>query len=160
MNRTWIILTVLVAFTLPAAAKQRPASMKSLRDAGLAALKKGDAAAYIHIMFNLADIKKYCPDQLKQLPPGLAKKMHNSIRKSVKKCNALFDWSKAKLVRVEGGEKKKPDKKCKNLFELKDIKAYYAVGKKTYRVKLDDPIVFGGKLFVFADDPRCREERK
>lgn len=150
------LVSGLVALLLAApCAAQRPSTVKALQERGLAALEKGDVAAYIGLLFTIKDVQTHCGEARKITPERL-KKFHEKVAKNVEECAKLFDWKTAKLVSVEGGEDKKPDRKCKGAMALEDIVATYSAGGKTYRVKLDDPIRFGSKVFVFTDDPRCR----
>ena len=148
-------LTLLLA--APSLAK-RPTTPKQLSDRGLAALAKGDAAAYLALVFNRKDLETHCPAYLEKIRPDQFERFHKKVTEKVAKCASLFDWKTAKLVRIEGGEDRKPTPECKSVTELKDIVAYYTAGGKTYRVKLDDPLRMGKSLYVFGDDPRCTEE--
>lgn len=157
---TGLPLALVLVWATPAIAKERPKSLEALTSAALAAIKKGDADAYVRLLFKRADIKKHCPKNLKDMTPAYLARFHEEVRKRVKECKGLLDWSKAKQKRKEGGKKKGVALGCATVVEHKEIKVYFAVGGKTYRIKLDAPVVFGGKHFAFADPPRCREELK
>lgn len=130
-------LTLLLA--MPSLAR-RPTTSKQLTERGLAALAKGDAAAYLALVFNRKDLETHCPAFLEKIRPDEFERFHKKVTERVAKCASLFDWKTAQLVRIEGGEDRRATAECKSVTELKDIVAYYTAGGKTYRVKLDDPL--------------------
>lgn len=151
------------AQTKPAATRPAPTSKEELTKAALAALKAGDADAYLALIMAKAELQEHCSEGVAKLKAGkldkLFKELDTKTRRRVAECKALFDWSKAKQVEVKGGDiRDRPAKGCKDTVKrVKDINVDFEVDGTKYKVKLDDPQIFGG-VWRFTEEPQCRKK--
>jgi hypothetical protein len=133
----------------------RPQSLDDLVTRALGALKAGDGEAYNALMFTQEDVKRSCPELLKDVNAALLAKMARSVSERVGRCGQLA-WAGAKEVRRSGGTRKGRSKDCsQEVWELHDVAITFDIGGQEVIVKLDDPMEFPGGTFAFADDPRC-----
>ncbi len=147
-----------------AAAAPRPTTKATLIDAAMTAISKSDVGAYVALFPRVDELGEHCPDlmsdpKMAQAVLAMPTMAEPQVRKKMKACHALIDFSKAERIRAEGGDRKsEPEKGCKDFYELEDILVYLKVGERSFRVKLDDPFVMGDGLYGVSDDPRCTEE--
>ena len=155
------LLTLSLAVPVDATSKRgRPATRGEIMQRALAAVKAGDAEAYGRLMLTRDDVKKYCPNQADRVSPDQMKRLRDGAAKSIARCSRLIDWSKAKHLRDEGGETgEKVDKCGGDLRMVSDIKVYFRVGEETFRLRLGDPRLLGGKIYVFGEAPSCSRSK-
>lgn len=168
MRRLLISLLLLCATSVTVKAQEkttpaRPASVDALIETATAAIVEKDVETFMALIPNVKEMGQYCPkmvgdNQKRQQMEAYFARFRKKIGEAIEDCHKTFDLKKAKRVRVEGGEKSTdPLTDCIGLFEVKDIKIYYELDGKHYRLKLDDPFV-SKTGYGLLDDPRCTEE--
>ncbi len=168
MRASTLLPSLLCLLCLPALADAgeapaRPATQAALVDAAMAAVEENDPEAYLALFPKTQEFVTHCPELMADPKMSRAiREIHQNagphVRKKIQQCHELIDFSRAKRVRVEGGQRhEEPEEGCRDLFEVGDILVFLEVGGKTYTVKLDDPYVMGTDAYGLMDDPRCSE---
>ena len=158
------LLTVLITAPSPARAGDLPETKAALVDAAMAAISNNDVATYLALFPRHEALVAHCPvlmsdPEMERAVREIETKAEPNIRRMMKGCHELIDFARAERVAVEGGERKaKPEKGCKDLYELTDILVRVRVGEKTFRIKIDDHLVIGESQYGVMDDPRCTPE--
>jgi hypothetical protein len=135
--------------------------MNELAERGLAAIRAGNAEAYIELLGTNAAMNEYCPELLEKMGPKGIQEAHEFVRSQIEECGKMVDWSKAQEVSRIIPTEEIPEGSCKNhnsVYKIRDILFEFEVLGERFQIKLDDPVRFG-PVYVLVDDPKCRKIR-
>ncbi len=137
------------------------ADVKGLATAAAKAISAGDSAAYGKLVMPAGFTKTLCSDLAvddnKEKARYAAEVGKSKAAIEGKACKA-YDWSKAKLVSVSGGNKPVADKICPNVNNLGELGVHYKIDGKHVVVQLPGAVASkDGKSFYVTGAPTCRD---
>jgi hypothetical protein len=171
--KKFLVVLSLLSLSLPALAQalvektttsKRPQTRAELLTVAMSAIRAKDVSAYMALYPTMEETKLHCPEMISAADSeDMIADMHKmgavDAAEGIAYCHKVIDFSKAvQIEQVKKSERDpEPSSGCNNFFNVEDIKVYFKIGEKRYKVRIDGPFMIGADGFAIGDKPRCSE---